>query len=656
MPEDEKPKKKMSAKEKRKQKELARIAEMERVATVNATREFKMNERDRVSQENVDRTRRHNEQVRGEREALRLEREAEIFRAIWADFQLRMNLKLSEHAKHKNWENIVKVSWLPKVDDEADINAFLSVWREGEFEDPGGEDKRRNIDKDFQICEMGIQLVNNIHTAVDEVYQNRDVPAFTKRAKAKIAFHNRNLANLFGEIQRTVDALTSNIMQFLDKYLDEGDDQALTLCQSNSDIKYGLWCGNKLPRIRSVDFGDVGITIMPKDGAHLPKQLNLMNNVAMRVLQYSFDPMSLHQDDDVGLEYYSLGGALVVETMSVPTNAKYVKEWTLRTETALAHDVQRLPYPPANQDSAAAAPPIRISFQVPPRVVVRQTAPHVGVWHPQRRCWLLDGTSDFSYDSQSRRATFLTQNLTTMAIVQEKGFDVPYEQWYMYPVSSSSVVFVVEGRRRGERSDKQVKILVSGDQCTLQEPLDEELAYLRQGWFGPATMLRHLTNSGFNFVLRDCDADYTPDILPKSWMMENKGYDDLAMFCTVFEFGSTRHNRFGEDKDMCLFRISKQMNDEDDRREMMVSDLDDDDKWYTVRYEKERCVLTQCRESDEIANIEELHSCETHLNLYMAMCAEFSEETVNSRIGTADLLLQNAIKQLLSLVRPFTWG
>ena len=47
----------------------------------------------------------------------------------------------------------------------------------------------------------------------------------------------------------------------------------------------------------------------------------------------------------------------------------------------------------------------------------------------------------------------------------------------------------------------------------LQEP---ELDYLRKAWYTPATLLRHLSNSGYNFVLKDTDADYTPDILPKS--------------------------------------------------------------------------------------------------------------------------------------------
>mmetsp|Transcript_73099 Transcript_73099/g.123169 ORF Transcript_73099/g.123169 Transcript_73099/m.123169 type:complete len:569 (-) Transcript_73099:1552-3258(-) len=568
-----------------------------------------------------------------------------------------MDLTLKEYHKHQEWDNIVVTSDLPGVNDEANINSFLSVWKEAEHEVPGGEDRKRDIDKDFIIVEQAVALIQNILDEIDSV----GVDNFSMATKSKLQprkgldFHRQNLINLYTQIQNTLDKLTANVMQYLDQYVDDGDDQPLTLCKSTENIKYGLWCGNKFPRVRSVDYSPLSIVISPKDGAHLPKQLNLMNNVAMRVLQFSYDPQSVHQKDDIGLEYYALGGVVVVETMAVPAAAKLVKDWTLRTETHLATEVHRHPYPPASTDSSGPqAPPIRVSFQVPACVVVRHTAPVIGIWSTKHHCWLPDGTNDFSYDKSTRNATFLTQNLTKLAIIQEKGFDVPYENWYMYPIDQSSVMFVIEGRRRHEISDRVVKILLQNNLCKVLEPEEPELDYLRKAWYTPATLLRHLSNSGYNFVLKDTDADYTPDILPKSHTMEDKGYNDLALFCTTFEFASTRHNKFGEDRNMCLFRVSKAMRDEENNRPLQV-DLEDDSKWHTVRYEKERCVLTKCKESNENANIEELPGCDTHLNLYTVMAAEFPQDNIDARINS-DELLQNAVKQLLSLVRPFTWG
>ena len=52
----------------------------------------------------------------------------------------------------------------------------------------------------------------------------------------------------------------------------------------------------------------------------------------------------------------------------------------------------------------------------------------------------------------------------------EKGFDVPYENWYMYPIDQSSVMFVIEGRRRHEISDRVVKILLQNNLCKVLEP------------------------------------------------------------------------------------------------------------------------------------------------------------------------------------------
>eukprot|EP00992_Anisonema_acinus_P010303 TRINITY_DN6477_c0_g1_i2.p1 TRINITY_DN6477_c0_g1~~TRINITY_DN6477_c0_g1_i2.p1 ORF type:complete len:671 (-),score=152.04 TRINITY_DN6477_c0_g1_i2:117-2078(-) len=651
-PKEEPKQKKMSAKEKKRMKEQQKREELENHAKETAEQTFKLHEKERIAQEKGNRNKRHLEQTRLEREEERLKKEIQEFAGVWANYSLRMDLALKEYEKHQGWDNIVKTSRLPCVTDEADINSFLSVWKEGSHEIPGGEDRRRNIDKDFEVMEQAIELINNILLEMDNVRQARDAPLFTHKAKTKLRFHKNNLINLYNQIRSTMDRLTANIMQYLDKYLDEGDDQCLTLCKSNDDVKYGLWCGNKYPRVRSVDFSQLAIVMSPKDGAHLPKQLNLMNNVAVRVLQFSFDPMSVHEKDDVGLEYYALGGVLIVETMAVPQPAKHVKDWVLRMETQLSSDVQRIPYPPASSEGAQA-PPIRVSFQVPPRVVVRSGAPVIGIWSHKHQCWLPEGTNDFSYDASTRRATFLTQNLTQMAIIQDKGFDVPYEQWHMYPVNSESVMFVIEGRRRNDISDREIHILIQNNMCKVVAPAEPELQYLRDTWLTPASLLRFLSNSGYNFVLKDCDADYTPDILPKAFMMENKGYEDLALFCTTFEFASSRHNKCGEDINMCLFRVSKTMCDENAPSKV---NLDDDDKWHTVRYERERCVLTQSREADEDANLEELPGCETHLNLYMIMCAEFSQEVVDARIGTADLLLQNAVKQMLSAIRPFTWG
>lgn len=642
----------MSAKDKKRFKEQQKREELEGRTREHAESTFKLHEKERVSQEKGDRNKRHLEQLRLERESERLKKEVIEFASVWSNFSLRMELSLKEYEKHEGWANIVNTSELPHVNDEADINSFLSVWREGDHEVPGGEDRRRNIDKDFHIISQAIRLINNILLEMDNVCQSREAPLFTHKAKNKLKFHKQNLVNLYTQIKSTTDRMTANIMQYLDKYLDEGDDLCLTLCKSNNDVKYGLWAGNKYPRVRSVDFSQLHVIISPKDGAHLPKQLNLMNSVAVRVLQFSFDPMSVYEKDDVGLEYYALGGVVIVETMSVPQVAKHVKDWVLRMETQLANDVQRIPYPPASSDGGQA-PPIRISFQVPPQVVVRSGAPVIGIWSAKHQCWLPEGTNDFAYDSSTRRATFLTQNLTQMAIIQDKGFDVPYEQWHMYPLDEESVMFVIEGRRRNDISDREIHILIRNNLCKVVAPAEPELEYLRNEWYTPASLLRFLSNSGYNFVLKDCDADYTPDILPKAFMMENKGYEDLGMFCTTFEFASSRHNKCGEDINMCLFRVSKTMRE--DGQPLKV-DLEDDEKWHTVRYEKERCVLTQSREADEDANLEELPGCETHLNLYMIMSAEFSAETIDSRIGSANLLLQNAVKQMLGFVRPFTWG
>ena len=58
--------------------------------------------------------------------------QAKEFAKVWAEFTLRMDLTLKEYHKHQEWDNIVVTSDLPGVNDEANINSFLSVWKEAE--------------------------------------------------------------------------------------------------------------------------------------------------------------------------------------------------------------------------------------------------------------------------------------------------------------------------------------------------------------------------------------------------------------------------------------------------------------------------------------------------------------------------------------------
>ena len=242
-----------------------------------------------------------------------------------------------------------------------------------------------------------------------------------------------------------------------------------------------------------------------------------------------------------------------------------------------------------------------------------------------------------------------------MAIIQEKGFDVPFEQWQLFPLADDQVLFVLEGRRRGESSDREIKILVCDHQCKLLFPEEKELSYLRETWLPPMTLLRLLARAGYNFILNDGDAQFMTGIQPKTAELEAKGYQDVANFCTRFAFASTRHNKLGENRNMTLFRVSRDIRALGSD-EPFLRDVDDDTKWNSVRYERERCVLANFKDSDEDPDLSSVAKKVTHLNLHTLLQTEYGEGVVKDVTNNSNRLLQKAVLELLSATRPFTWG
>eukprot|EP01062_Namystynia_karyoxenos_P059783 TRINITY_DN51202_c0_g1_i1.p1 TRINITY_DN51202_c0_g1~~TRINITY_DN51202_c0_g1_i1.p1 ORF type:complete len:698 (+),score=276.46 TRINITY_DN51202_c0_g1_i1:105-2096(+) len=657
---------KKAEEEERRQKELR-----EKAAGI-AKKLYDQHERERVTTEKTEKDWRQQEHVKLLVERERLDDEKKKYSAIGSDKAHRVELCLKDWRKLENWHNIVVDSWLPDVNSEADINAFLTVWEEDD--NSGGEGSKRNLDKDFELILEAYKLAEEILEAQDGCAVATGGRA-GEAARRKAAWHRRNLLNVYNMIQTKLDQLTANVLHYLDQYVDREDEIGMTLCKENPVVRYGLWAGGQTrPRHRSVEYNDIGVSVQPKEGAYLPNALGLaQGSRGIRVIQLHYDPMTLRsfEDDrtaDEGAEYCALGCVFFVEVLQYPKPPDHVGQWTVRMETKLAHNIRRHPYPPppkADADPAEMPKPIKISFIVPERVVVRHRAPFIGIWSQDERRWRPEGTSEYDYKRDERKASFATQYLACMAIIQEKGFDVPYETWQLIPRDDDEVLLVIEGKRRGEISDREVHIQIRENRCRLVEPAEPELEYLRTQWYHPASFLRKLAQSAYVFVFSDGDAKYFPDIVPKTQALETKVYEDIAHFCTVHAFSSSRHNaaRLGvqsgnapEDPTMALFRISKEARAEGGGTPFTRSDPDDESKWNCIRYEEHRCAFCNCKESADAADLQDAEGQLTHLNLYMALSAAGSPEEVRRRYDNGNLLLHQAVKEILCLTRPLSFG
>eukprot|EP01063_Lacrimia_lanifica_P000763 TRINITY_DN10385_c0_g1_i1.p1 TRINITY_DN10385_c0_g1~~TRINITY_DN10385_c0_g1_i1.p1 ORF type:complete len:677 (+),score=303.02 TRINITY_DN10385_c0_g1_i1:73-2031(+) len=652
----------MPSKAKAEEEKARKQEELKKKAQDAAEKLYKQHERERVGNEKTDKTKREQEQVMFFAERDRLAKEKKEYQPIGSDKEYRLELALREFKKYCDWENIKNDSWLPDVMCEADIGAFLATW---EAEDNAAtESNQRDMNIDFELMAQAYDLIQNIYVALDKATVEK---ALGDAGGAKRCDHCiRMLEVVFDRVGQQLDTMTSNILQFLDKYIYQDEESTWTKCKQNKALRYGL-LRDKRSRQRGMDYREIGVSIGPKDTAYLPAALGLVKERVIRVLQLNFDPLSikaLTHHPNRGTQYQTLGCVLNVEILVFPKLPQTVREWTLRNETHLAVELERQPYPPP-QESTEATKPLKVSFEVPKHVVVRHMAPLIGVWNPENEVWQLEGTSDFDYSRETRTVTFATQKLACMAILQEKGFDVPYEEWSLMPLSDTEVLYSIEGRRRGEISDRELQIRIKENLCQVVSPDDPELEELRDEWYPPSTLLRLLSNCGFNFLFTDADAEFLQISQPKSPPMELRAYKDIANFCSVFAFCSSRHNavREGiepgitcEDPAQGLFRMSKDMRPDAEDVAFKI-DPHDDSKWQTIRYTSDLCCITQCQEMADSANLKAAEGEVSHLNLYLMRSADKAQKAaVERRFDSGNLLLHEAVMEMLLLTRPLSFG
>lgn len=566
------------------------------------------------------------------------------------------------------------------------------------------EQRFRALDQQLGTAHAAVQLVSRIQAACDE--------SVTRQKDELAAMHVRHQIEINEAILEAMDSITASVLNYIDAFVDPtSDDECVLrtapgaspglnggvgggpngggtagLSNANPAIKFGLW--KKSPRrvtVGSIDYGELGILIEPKDSSQLKLpaalKVGLKDNIVIRAMQFNFDPLSVLTPAATGQEFYALDCVIVLESLTHPDKPKKVGDWSVRLEAAGGpRELMRNEYPPRDAKSgtekgggtaaAAAADSdlmMKVTIEVPDTVALRAKHPTIGKWNPVTRLWDPCSTGRINTEGLLRRVTFLTSDLTALAIVQEKGFDVPYERWQIYPHSLDEVMVILEGRNQrndasasqsatsAQASSVELRILVREQECCLQGPNDRELSHIRGRWFKPLTLMRLLSKAGYNFVLSDADAESIPSVLPRTNSLETRAYFDMSLFCLTHSFCSTRHNRIVEDPDMGLFRVSKEQRPDDDDTPFPV-DTDDQGLWHSIRFETERVVVAEYNEDEDVPTLRAVAEHESHVNLYTVLQKLYGEKETHYRATVANPLVQDCVFNLLRLTRPLTWG
>ncbi|KPA82539.1 hypothetical protein ABB37_03579 [Leptomonas pyrrhocoris] len=637
----------------------------------------------------------------------RLKEERQHYRKLLAELTAEEQLDYATYAKHSEWENISAASRLPDVRNPADINSFLTIWRNRQsasdvfvpettivsagVPDETGKKKltfirgeqrlppskrQEAVQEELLQCYDAYELAEKIKEARDlavDSVAGGATGAAAVTASASLSRKARckpddTLKDVYAQLCSTFDFVATNVLHFYDEVIDSPDGETLmrTVTSANPVIKFGMWVKTKdvTRSFTSLAFPEIEVRLDPKQVTlpKLPKALGLSReNIAVRAVQLAFDPFSCYVNERA--QYYALDCTIKIDLLTFEERPRRNGEWLLRGETIESHQLHVEEYPPRTAEARAEDPALRISFEVPHTIVVRQPSLFIGKWNEETHEWepcsrAMLGASfgNTAHVAENpRRATFVTAEFAQFAVLQETVADILYENWSLKPFDSNRILISLEGRHRGDATDREFRFMLEDARCRLLSPSDEALSALRQDWWSPAVLLRKLKQAGFNFLVRDEEAVFLENVVPKSRALEEKAYADIAQFCQYFTIANTHHNKHGEDPDMALFRVSKtwlRPEEEDESFDIPTAV----DVWRSVRYRKDDCALALFTEADETTNLNLISGTETHHNLYSLLASVEGEEEIHGQLFNTNYLLRRCVTQFLHLVRPLSWG
>ncbi|EAY03618.1 hypothetical protein TVAG_161570 [Trichomonas vaginalis G3] len=149
----------------------------------------------------------------------------------------------ADAAKQTDWETYLQCDHSTNPLDKADVNSFITLWREAED---------TNMPVLFEHIATVVKLINqltNLRYTAEVAAINEDVTRFSE--------HINDIRSI---ISQKIELLTQHHLMFSDKYT--GAKSEVLLNAESSGYQYGLWVNlAKNPRIKDVEFNGVSVEI-----------------------------------------------------------------------------------------------------------------------------------------------------------------------------------------------------------------------------------------------------------------------------------------------------------------------------------------------------------------------------------------------------------
>ena len=426
----------------------------------------------------------------------------------------------------------------------------------------------------------------------------------------------------------------------------------------------------KVFRVKTIRWPEIGI------GVDVPKALALVK-IALRVLYFSYD----HELYSRKCRDRAVGGIFCIELLQLPEPPKRVKGWTLRVSNELSDDVSRVSYPVHEGSHAVAgvAAALKIQYTLPSNVLVPDNL-RVAWWDEQGETWNEEGITDIDYHPENRSLLFHSVRLCSLAVIQERHIELPYQQWSLKPSKEwpeLEAIFTLETKNGWE-----VQIAVRENECQLLKPENPELAELRATAMPPGLLLHKLMRSGICILPSD-EMAKDVDVTLKCESLEAKLGYEISQIATGFDIESSVHNQSSHvaaEEAVFRFRETTAFSDDPDPVEFkaVFMEVDKEIPNWKHRYcpvadgvkssivnsdEREpfrvdphdnRGVCVSFRDSSVLLLT---LACFQNTCYYSKSCLQaISTEEAKERMFASSVRFKQTVQELFHLVRPFSFG
>ncbi|KAL6760467.1 hypothetical protein V8C86DRAFT_3018008 [Haematococcus lacustris] len=389
------------------------------------------------------------------------------------------------------------------------------------------------------------------YAMIDEAEQER-LSAILAGDWGSEAYYAKEISSLLDVCSRRVDRVTAHVLQHSDEHANEKGEVLLGVNQGS--LQWALWVNiSKNPRLKAVEMMALQMVV------EIPKQIALAS-VALRVFKTEKDEFFSACRN----EFMAVGGVIFVDLLALPPPAKHVKHWVLRQVTALASNVQRIPYPippagtdPATYRSEEEPPPLGFAYPYQQDIVLLEGAQTtVGWWSPDAQAWSTEGVTDITLDASSSSLSFHTTHIGALAVIQSRALLMPYASWSVRPTGG------MNGRTAAVTLQCQtlaqpLVVEVGPGYASLLSPSDiPALQPLLGQQHQPEQLLLALSRKGLHLLPEDRDAPVC-GMATKQRDVEVAMCDDLALLAGVCLIARSRWNQAGAGVDECIARISE---------------------------------------------------------------------------------------------------